>query len=225
MPVNSSLRTPRAAAIAGVAFAILLSTVLILLQLASSAANDSQAAPMRDQKVTVILQLVPFVGITFLWLIGVVRDRIGAREDRFLASVLLGSGLLFIAMLFVASGIVAGMLASASSGAGVPIPATTFARRIASTLLHTYAMRMAAVFTISTATIGVRTRFIPRWVALLGYATALVLLVGADLSTWVELLFPLWVFVLSLEILVESYRGSRHDELRPEAQEELSRIA
>lgn len=32
-------------------------------------------------------------GIAFLWFIGVIRDRSGAHEDRFFATVFLGSGL------------------------------------------------------------------------------------------------------------------------------------
>ncbi len=52
--------------------------------------------------MAVSLNLVPFAGIAFLWFIGVLRDRIGEREDRFFATVFLGSGLLFVAMMFVA---------------------------------------------------------------------------------------------------------------------------
>jgi len=43
---------------------------------------------------------LPFAGIAFLWFIGVLRDRLGELEDRFFATVFLGSGLLFLAMLF-----------------------------------------------------------------------------------------------------------------------------
>lgn len=50
--------------------------------------------PTRRSALVVALNLVPFAGIAFLWFIGVVRDRIGPREDRFFASVFLGSGLL-----------------------------------------------------------------------------------------------------------------------------------
>ena len=55
--------------------------------------------------MAIALNLVPFAGIAFLWFIGVLRDRIGEREDRFFATVFLGSGLLFVAMIFVAAGI------------------------------------------------------------------------------------------------------------------------
>jgi hypothetical protein len=65
-------------------------------------------------------------------------------------------------------------------------------------------MRMAAVFTISTATIGLRTGFLPRWLVFAGYAIALILLLAIDVTPWVELLFPLWILLLSLDTLVAS---------------------
>jgi hypothetical protein len=42
-------------------------------------ANNSNA-------VALGLNLVPFAGIAFLWFIGVLRDRLGEREDRFFAT-------------------------------------------------------------------------------------------------------------------------------------------
>src|SRR5262245_35138523 len=110
--VARSLRTPRAAGIAGVLFAILLTTALVLIRLAAPSEGSHFAEwvadPARRRMVVVALNLVPFAAIAFLWFIGVVRDRIGEREDRFFATVFLGSGLLFVAMLFVASAVTAG---------------------------------------------------------------------------------------------------------------------
>lgn len=121
------------------------------------------------------------------------------------ASSTLGSGLLFVAMLFVASAVTAGFLADAAPTGG---PQGVFGgrpqgRRL---VLHIYAMRMAAVFTISTATIGLRTGFIPRWLGLSGYAIALVLLLVVGVTPWVELLFPLWILLLSVDTLAEGFR-------------------
>ena len=56
------------------------------------------------------LNLVPFAGIAFLWFIGVLRDRLGEREDRFFATVFLGSGLLFLAMLFISAAVAGGII-------------------------------------------------------------------------------------------------------------------
>jgi hypothetical protein len=71
--------------------------------------------------VAIALNLVPFAGIAFLWFVGVLRDRIGEREDRFFATVFLGSGLLFVAMIFVSAAIAGGLIADQSTsppGAG-----------------------------------------------------------------------------------------------------------
>jgi len=73
-------------------------------------------------------------------------------------------------------------------------------------VLHVYAMRMAAVFMVATARIGLRTGFIPRWLCFSGYAFALVLLLVAGATPWVELLFPLWVLLLSIDILAVNSR-------------------
>jgi hypothetical protein len=102
---GTSLRTPRAAAAAGIVFSLLLGLALVLLIISAPPDTATEGAWLTDtsQRATIALalNLVPFAGIAFLWFIGVVRDRIGQREDRFFASVFLGSGLLFVAMLFV----------------------------------------------------------------------------------------------------------------------------
>src|SRR6516162_11893576 len=111
---GSGLRTPRAAAIAGILFALLLGLAFVLIFISQPADPATPGAwlsdPSRRDAVAVALNLVPFAGIAFLWFIGVVRDRIGQQEDRFFATVFLGSGLLFVALLFVASAVTAAFL-------------------------------------------------------------------------------------------------------------------
>jgi hypothetical protein len=136
------------------------------------------ADPHRRGMVVLALNLVPFAAIAFLWFIGVVRDRIGQREDRFFATVFLGSGLLFVAMLFVPSAVTAAILADTAARPRAAEEVSGFGRSVGSLVLHVYAMRMAAVFTISTATIGLRTGVLPRWLALWGCETAVILLAG-----------------------------------------------
>ena len=210
---GAELRTPRAAAAAGILFSLLLGLALILITV--SAPSDPAAAgawltdPARRHAVVIALNLVPFAGIAFLWFIGVVRDRIGQREDRFFASVFLGSGLLFVAMLFAAAAFAGGLIAEAAAGSAAPGPDTLAAgRQITGLLLHVYAMRMAAVFTVSTATITLRTKVVPRWIGMLGFAVAVVLLVSVGLTAWVELLFPAWILLLSVDILRTGLRQS-----------------
>ena len=207
LEAGSPLRTPRAAAAAGIAFALLTATSLILLRLSTPANPGSASQWLSDSSrraaVSVALNLIPFAGIAFLWFIGVVRDRIGGQEDRFFATVFLGSGLLFIGMFFAAAALAGGLIAVAASDPAVAPGSDTLAlgRGATSILLNVYAMRMAAVFTITTVTIARRTRIISRWLWGAGLVTAVVLLVGSGISPWTELLFPAWILALSIDIL------------------------
>ena len=207
---GSPLRTPRAAAVAGIIFSLLMATALVLLRISVPARPGGTGAWLTDSgkraAVAVALNLIPFAGIAFLWFIGVVRDRVGEREDRFFASVFLGSGLLFVAMLFVAAAVSGGLIAGAS--AGLPDTGTlALARNITTSLLNVYAMRMAAVFTLTTVTIARRTQIVSRWLTLAGLASALVLLIGIGISPWAELVFPAWILALSVDILTGGPRG------------------
>jgi hypothetical protein len=116
--------------------------------------------------------------------------------------VFLGSGLLFIAMLFAGAAFAAGLGSLATATPSVSNPGTlVIGRDITVLLLRVYGMRMAAVFTMSAATITLRTKVIPRWIGFTGIAVAIVLLVSIGLTPWVALLFPAWIFVLSVDIL------------------------
>ncbi|HEY5501836.1 MAG TPA: hypothetical protein VIJ97_00850 [Candidatus Anoxymicrobiaceae bacterium] len=208
--LRGRLKTPRAAAIAGIIFSLLiaLSTVLIKVWFP---ANLSEAAhwltdPGMRGVAIFALNVVPFAGIAFVWFIGVIRDHLGEHEDRFFATVFLGSGLLYIAMLFASAAITLGLLSSFHTHSRVLVDPGAWAagRGAAFALVTVFATRMAAVFTISTATVFLRTRTVPRWLAFSGYAVALVLLFGSNLSEWLSLLFPTWVLLVSLSILKAS---------------------
>ncbi len=207
--IRASLRTPRAAAVAGILFSLLLASTLVLVRVSVPSGEELESDwlsdPAKRGAVTLALNLVPFAGIAFLWFMGVIRDRIGEREDRFFATVFLGSGLLFVGMLFVAAAAAGGLLADpAIEAGGTPDPALwDLERRITFTLLNTYAIRMGAVFIISTTTIGVRTGFLPRWLAVAGFVVAIVLLLGATVSPWANLVMPVWTFAVSIDILVK----------------------
>jgi hypothetical protein len=207
-----NLRTPRAAAVAGIIFSALLITALVLLRLSAPAHASNPGAwlsnPRNRGEVAVALNLVPFAGIAFLWFIGVLRDRIGDREDRFFATVFLGSGLLFVGMLFVGAATDGALVAGATTSPP-PVPGTlALGRNVATSLLNVYAMRMAAVFTLTTVTIARRTQIVSRWLIVAGLACAVLLMVGIGITQWVELLFPLWILALSLDILFADFRAS-----------------
>jgi hypothetical protein len=215
---GSPLRTPRAAAVAGVIFSVLMITALTLLRLSAphSPAAGSQwlTDSGRRAAVAVALNLVPFAGIAFLWFMGVLRDRIGAREDRFFATVFLGSGLLFVAMMFVAAAVGGALIAAAAVSSNLPgADALALSRNITNGLLNVYAMRMAAVFTLTTVNIARRTQIVSRWLIIAGLFCALALLIGIGISPWVELLFPAWILALSLDVLVHGPQASSAENL------------
>ncbi len=204
---EAGLKTPKAAAIAGVVFSLLTLTSFGLLWGAIPADPQASGAwvAANASVIQLALNLLPFAGIAFLWFIGVIRDQLGRREDRFFATVFLGSGLLFLGMLFVAAAVVGAMLAAfgdepAAFGAS---PTFRFARAVSVNLVNVYMVKMAGVFMISTSTVAMATRFAPRWLALLGYLLAALLLVGSSFLRWSFVLFPLWVLLLSIQILAK----------------------
>ena len=204
------LRAPRAAAIAGILFAVLLMTSFWLIRLAVPADPLEAGAWLQTRLNTVALalNLVPFAGIAFLWFIGVLRDRLGEREDRFFATVFLGSGLLFLAMLFMSAAMVGGLIIAYTADPTRIVGSTTFtsARAIAYEIMNIYAIKMAGVFMIVTSTLALRTGFLARWLAFLGYAVALLLLFSSRYIERILLVFPLWVLLISLYILIDNLR-------------------
>jgi hypothetical protein len=129
--------------------------------------------------IRLALNLVPFAGVAFLWFIGVLRNRIGASEDQFFATVFLGSGLLFVAALF-ASATAAGALVENVRAGDIQQAKSevyNFGRRVCCTFLNVFAIKMAGVFMFSACTIALRTEIFPQWVAFLGFACGVTLLV------------------------------------------------
>jgi hypothetical protein len=202
------MRTPRAAGVAGIAFSVLLGVALILLRLSIPSVDSEPGTwltnPDRRRTLSVALALVPFAGIAFLWFMGVVRDRIGEREDRFIATVFLGSGLLFVAMLFTGAAVYGALISGVSAAAKGLVRSEVWdaEHRISSQILTVYALRMAAVFVASTTTIAFRTGMLPRWLGVLGYLVAVGLLLNSGSIPFVNLVFPLWTLILSVHILL-----------------------
>jgi hypothetical protein len=210
--VGRRLSTPRAAAVAGLLFALLFTTVLVLVRTALPGSQFPGSASVAEAagQLRFAVILMPFAGIAFLWFLGVVRDRLGELEDRFFASVMLGSGLLFLAMLFVAMAIAGGILAGSLRTTGPGDEGIMrFGREVMLQISNVYALRMAAVFMISLATIWLRTGLMPRWIVISTYVLALALLVVTSLSLWVTLVFPVWVSIVSLFILLATFRADR----------------
>ena len=201
---RANLKTPRAAAIAGILFSVLLLGVLWLLRISVPDDPREPGAWLKSASHTVALaiNLVPFAGIAFLWFIGVLRDRLGASEDKFFATVFFGSGLLFLGMLFAAAAVAGALIISFETAPAQVIESPTFhfARAAAYSMMNVYTIKMAGVFMVTTSTIAIYTGFAPRWIAILGYFLALLLLCGSYYLSWSFVVFPFWVLVMSIYI-------------------------
>ena len=214
------LKTPRAAAIAGILFSMLLMTSLILIRLSvpdsPSVPGEWINDPILFNRILIALNIIPFSGIAFLWFIGVVRDLIGEQEDRFFSTVFLGSGLIFVAMLFASAGLAGGLLSILATDSRPQLSSDVllYSRAIIYSILYVYAMKMAGVFMISTATVGLRTEVVPRWLGWLGYFFAALLLLSISYWELMTLLFPLWILLLSIHILIQNYRHKLPDSFR-----------
>jgi hypothetical protein len=208
---RSNLKTPKAAAIAGMIFSLLTIAAFWLLIVAVPADPQDSGSWLsaNSNSVALGLNLLPFAGIAFLWFIGALRDRLGDLEDRFFATVFLGSGLLFLGTLFTAAALVGAVLIAFAARPEELIDSATFhfARAAAYSILNIYMVKMAGVFMISTSTVAIYSGIAPRWLAILGYGLSLLLLLGSYYIRWSFIVFPLWVFMISVCILLDNLRG------------------
>src|SRR5574337_356292 len=207
-PSLQQLSTPHAAAFAGVVFAILFGVILVLIRTNMPEGVQDSSAWLNSQRggIKVATVMMPFAGISFLWFIGVVRDGFGRLEDRFFSTVFLGSGLLFLAMTFVATAVGAGLAATANGivDTAAHVEVINFGKMVLLAASKTYALRMAAVFMIALATIWLKTGLIPRWLVVLSYLAALAVLIVSNVSMWITLAFPVWVLVVSALLLART---------------------
>lgn len=195
-------KTRRAAALSGIIAGLLLETVMILMRVAVSSRGFEQLKADEHHRalIRIGLSIVPFAGIAFLWFIGVVREQLGEVEDRLFSTVFLGSGLLFVVLMF-AGAVTASSMLSMLEGAQPDAAVWAFGRDNAQGLIAFYAMRMAAVFMLSVSTLALRLSSIARPVCYAGYAVALALLLAPAGQNWVQLLFPGWVLVVGAVLL------------------------
>jgi hypothetical protein len=209
--IRARMKTPRAAAVAGIVFSSLMFVIFVLLR------RSIPADPLEPGtwlgadtwRIELALNLVPIAGVAFLWFIGVLRDRLGQQEDRFFATVFFGSALLFLAMLFAAAAITGAVtLLASSSQPGELIDSATFhfARATAYIIMNVYAIKMGAVFMFSTSTVVIYTGITPRWIAYIGYLMALAVLIGSYYVGWSFAVLPVWVLLVSAYILIDNLR-------------------
>ena len=212
-PIHKGLRAPRAAAISGILFCVLLVTsqLLVLISIPENLGRPSFDVMDHPKMIELALNLLPFAGVAFLWFIAVVRNRLGSLEDRFFTTVFLGSGLLYIAMIFTSGALAGGLIQVIINAPDILVNTGGYAlgRAQVHQTMNVYGIKMAAVFMFSTSTILLRTEIAPRLIALLGFGLGALLLLSIGVIVWIPLVFPIWILLVSVSILLENRSGVR----------------
>lgn len=199
------------AAIAGIVFVVLYTVSYYLLtRTPLGSAPDAEIIEYyaESQNRTIILAgmiTVPFAGIGFLYFMEALRATArasGLRFSRVLASANLATGIIFVALLFVASaGLVAMPAAIRFAGMETDPVIARMLPLFSTTVLLMFAMRMAAMFVFTASSIGRATGLLPSWFAWLGYVVGVLLLLTASFADWFALVFPAWVLALCVMLL------------------------
>jgi len=157
--------------------------------------------------VGLLLALMVIGTVAYLWFVGVVRSRLGARESRLVGTVFLGASVLLTGLVLVAASALAApsILLDVSRQAPDPGAAALF-RALAAAELSVFAARIATLVMFSTASLGLRTGAFPRWLVVVGVAE----FVNVTLAEPTLYVFPAWIALVSVVLLV------RRPELAPE---------
>ena len=209
LPIVRGLKAPRAAGVAGLLFSALFLAAMLLLRLhpppGASAAEVTAFYERGDgNSITLVgLYLAPFAGLAFIWFLAVVRSHVGHRRDRFFDTVFIGSGLVFVAMLFAAAA-AAGAVSVAVRFQDGTVPSASVvevASALAYSLLFTFGIRAAAMFMLVTSAVGLRTGRLSHWFVYTTWVFAAALMLSVAFFQLVVLVFPLWVAAISILIL------------------------
>ena len=82
-------------------------------------------------------------------------------------------------------------------------------RRLMREIISVFAMSLAGAYVFSTGSIWYRTGVVPRWLTLLTWGVAVMLWLSGLLSWWTQLVFPLWVLLISIYILATGNAGQQ----------------
>jgi len=159
--------------------------------------------------VVAAFYILPFAGLAFMWFIIALRIWIRraseALRDELYSTGQLVSGVVYLTLLMVASASISVLaLDIETADAGLSPQIARQFTEMSWTLAVVFAMRMAAVFVSTTAVLGRRHGFLPKWFTITSYVIAAILLVGPTVSQFLMLVMPIWMFVLGILLLVRS---------------------
>ena len=214
--VRREVRSPRAAAFAGIGYAIL----MYLIMISTFAAKIQPENISREwfenwsDTASLVIALVPFAGIAFLWFTGVVRDQLSYHEGRFFATIFFGSGIIQVVLLFIWSAVfgaimvTSNMSALGEAGSGIYV----FGFVLMNEIIGNYILRMAGIYMTAIGALWGRTGLMPRWLIFVTYILALGFIFAANRFQEARFIFPTWVLVVSIVILVLNYRSKQEQD-------------
>ena len=178
--------------------------------------------------ILVGLYIMPFSGIAFLWFIVALRMWIAhstRRISALLSNVQLVSGILFIGLFLAGAASQSVMAASVEfSEAPVdPVVARQFPQ-FGSALLLVFALRMAAMFILTTSNIGRTSGVLPRWFVYVGFVVALFLLLSATFSPLLALVFPVWVLTLCVFLILGARKIPEDTVINPHSERRVGSV-
>lgn len=205
------LRTGDAAAVSGIAFACLSATSFsMLFALPAIMASDSEIIAFyrksgAESRALIALNLMVIAVIGFLWFVGVIRNRMGEREPKLFSTVFFGGGILMSAGLLFGTAVLAAPSIMLEVGGRVPDPGpASMTRAVGIAVLIGVVPKVQAVFMFSTGSLGLRTGTLPRWLIVVTILSATGLLINISFFTPSVYVFPVWVVLVSIVLLVRS---------------------
>ena len=157
---------------------------------------------------SLVIALVPFAGIAFLWFTGVVRDQLSYQEGRFFATLFFGSGIIHVVLLFIWSAVFGAVMvtrdmpAVGEAGSGIYV----FGFVLMNEIIGNYLLRMSGIYMTAIGALWGRTCLMPRWLIISTYILALGYIFAANRFREARFIFPTWVLVVSIVILVLNFR-------------------
>jgi hypothetical protein len=159
--IRKRIRSPRSAALAGILYSVLLIVSMLLITGnpdVQMGGIDLEWLQDRADSVSLALRLIPFAGIAFFWFTGVIHNHIGDHEDRFFATVFLGSGIALVVLMFVYAATIGAVFNSRALARDLLTDNDIFifAFMFMNKILGNYILRIAGVYMLSIGTIWTR---------------------------------------------------------------------
>ena len=219
-PDPRALGYARAAGASGLLFAVLFGLAFVLVRQAPGLDGSDAtytafySAGAGGAVVSLGLYVVPFAGIACLWHMTATRTLLQVLRPGSWAEIAhwlqLAAGVLFVAMLFIGTAAV-GAVALQTAYSSAPLPSPDVARALTAvgyTVVFVYGVRAAGMYMIATTGLVRSAGLLNRAAAVLSYLAATFLLVSTTFHPAILLVFPAWVLLLSIVLLVRRPTGA-----------------